>query len=145
VVRQTGHSGVVDASVVEVPPESVLGLLGVRLVAATMETATTETVVGPQLLNQRGTVQGGTYSVLADAAAGWATEAHLGDDAYTTTAVSSQLVGSASQGDLLVATAQIAHGGRRTIVATVTVMRHRPNADPRVVSLATCQQLVLRA
>jgi 1,4-dihydroxy-2-naphthoyl-CoA hydrolase len=144
-VRTDDHTdGAVEAGIVAVPPTSVLGVLGVRLIAASVDHAQTETKVAPHLLNQRGSVQGGVYSVLADATAGWATEAHLGTDSYTTTAVSTQLVGAAHQGDLLSVTARIAHGGRRTIVATVTVTRRRPGVEDRVVALATCQQLVLQ-
>ena len=69
--------------------------------------------------------------------------AFLGNDAYTTTAVTSQLVGAAVQGDVLVTHAHIVHGGRRMIVASAEVYRQRPGADDRLVALVTCQQLVL--
>ncbi|WP_297625403.1 PaaI family thioesterase [Nocardioides sp.] len=111
----------------------------------TTSSAESRAPVSRALLNQRGTVQGGVYSVIADATAGWATEAFLGNDSYTTTAVTSQLVGVAVEGDVLVTHAHVVHGGRRTVVASAEVYRRRPGSSDRLVALVTCQQLVLEA
>ena len=142
-VREADGSGASLAGSTDVQPGTALHLAQIRVTRATTSSVETRTPVSAALLNQRGTVQGGVYSVIADATAGWATEAFLGNDAYTTTAVTSQLVGAAVQGDVLVTHAHIVHGGRRMIVASAEVYCQRPGADDRLVALVTCQQLVL--
>jgi len=144
-VRDADPTGLSLAEAVDLPPGSALDLAQVRLTRATTSSVETRTPVTVALLNQRGTVQGGVYSVIADATAGWATEAYLGNDSYTTTAVTSQLVGGAVEGDVLVTRAHIEHGGRRTVVASAEVYRQRAGSSDRLVALVTCQQLVLAA
>jgi acyl-coenzyme A thioesterase PaaI-like protein len=144
-VRQVQASGVSPTDVIDVPPGSALHLAQVQLTRATRTSTETHATVSNSLLNQRGAVQGGVYSVIADATAGWATEAFLGNDSYTTTGLTSQLVGVAVEGDVLVTHAHVVHGGRRTVVVSAEVYRRRAGSSDRLVALVTCQQLVLGA
>lgn len=142
-VREAQNPGVSPADVIDLPPGSALDLAQVRLTRASTTSVETRTPVTVSLLNQRGTVQGGVFSVIADATAGWATEAYLGNDSYATTAVASQLLGVAVEGDVLVTRAQIVHGGRRTVVASAEIHCQRSGSSDRLVAVVTCQQLVL--
>lgn len=102
------------------------------------------TTVSSAHLNQRGQVQGGVYAVLADAVAGWATEAFLGGEHYVTTAISGQLFGAVSLGEVIRSEAEVSHGGRTTVVCTVRLWRERrPATTPALVAMFTCQQLVM--
>jgi uncharacterized protein (TIGR00369 family) len=133
----------VPLTATQLPAECALARLDVRLREIEDRRATTVTKVGPQHLNQRGQVQGGVYGVLADAAAGWATEAFLGGAHYVTTALSGQLFGAVSSGDVIRSEAEITHGGRTTVVCTVRLWRERILDSPALVAMFTCQQLVL--
>ena len=132
----------VPLSADRIPADCALGQLDVRLTEIDDRRAVAVTSVSARHLNQRGQVQGGMYGVLADAVAGWATEAFLGGDHYATTAVNGQLIGSASAGDVIRTEAEVTHGGRSTVVCTARLRRER---DGKLVALFTVQQLVLRA
>jgi uncharacterized protein (TIGR00369 family) len=138
--RRTG-SALLSAAAI--PHDCALALLDVRLHEIDDRRAVVLTQVGPLHLNQRGQVQGGVFGVLADATAGWATEAFLDGANYVTTAFSGQLFGAVSAGDALRCEAEVTHGGRTTVVCTVRLWRDRPQGDAALVAMFTCQQLVL--
>ncbi|MEW1821495.1 PaaI family thioesterase [Arthrobacter sp. NPDC080031] len=125
-----------------IPNNCALAVHGIQLTTWGPGSAEAEMTVGPDNLNQQGSVQGGVYAVLADAAAGWATEATLGSPGYVTLDFSCNLTGAAVEGDLLRARASVAHQGRRTVVVKVEVQRLRA-AGARSVAWFTCTQLVL--
>jgi uncharacterized protein (TIGR00369 family) len=126
-----------------IPDSCALAVLGIKLVESGPGSAEAEMMVGPENLNQQGSVQGGVYAVLADAVAGWATEGALGSSRYVTVDFSCNLTGAAVAGDLLRAQASLVHQGRRTVVQNVKVDRIRPSGDRRRVAWFTCTQLVL--
>jgi uncharacterized protein (TIGR00369 family) len=130
-------------SFARLPAECALARLDVRLIEIDDRRALTATTVGAHHLNQRGQIQGGIYGVLADAVAGWATEAFLDGENYATTAISGQLFGAATSGDVILAEAEIAHGGRSTITCTVRLRRQRESETSRLIAMFQCQQLVL--
>jgi uncharacterized protein (TIGR00369 family) len=125
-----------------IPDSCALAVLGIALTNWSPGSAEAEMIVGPENLNQQGSVQGGVYAVLADATAGWATEAALGSPRYVTLDFSCNLTGAAVAGDLLRARASLVHQGRRTMVLNVEVDRLRGAAEPRRVAWFTCTQLV---
>ena len=133
----------VPLSAARLPPECALARLDVQLIEIEDRRAVALTTVGAHHLNQRGQVQGGIYGVLADAVAGWATEAFLGCECYATTAINGQLLGAVSCGDVIRSEAEITHGGRTTVVCTVRLWREREVGDSKLVGLFTCQQLVM--
>ena len=135
----------VPLSAARLPPECALARLDVRLTEIEDRRAVALTTVGSHHLNQRGQVQGGVYGVLADAVAGWATEAFLGGEHYATTAINGQLLGAVSCGEVIRSEAEITHGGRTTVVCTVRLWREREAGDLKLVGLFTCQQLVMAA
>ena len=126
-----------------IPDDCALAVLGIKLVGSSPGSAEAEMIVGPENLNQQGSVQGGIYAVLADATAGWATEAALRSPHYVTVDFSCNLTGAAAAGDTLRARASLVHQGRRTMVVNVEVDRVRTAAEPRRVAWFTCTQLVL--
>jgi uncharacterized protein (TIGR00369 family) len=130
-------------SAAELPAECALARLDVRLTEIEDRRAAAATTVSPHHLNQRGQVQGGIYGVLADAVAGWATEAFLGGPHYVTTAISGQLFGVVSSGEVIRSEGEVTHGGRTTVVCTVRLWREREAGGPTLVAMFTCQQLVL--
>ncbi|QLQ09208.1 MAG: PaaI family thioesterase [Nocardioidaceae bacterium] len=125
------------------PPACALAVFGVRLVAVGRLFARSEVVVSDVHLNQAGKVQGGVYSVIADATAGWAAEAFLGHPDYVTTSYTAQLVGAAGEGDRIRTEATVLHPGRRTVVVTADLWRDSESGSPRRIAQFTCQQLVL--
>lgn len=137
------RSSQVPLSTAELSAECALARLNVRLTEIEDRRAVAVTTVGSQHLNQRGQVQGGVYGVLADAVAGWATEAFLGGEHYATTAIAGQLFGAVGLGEVIRSEAEVAHGGRTTVVCTVRLWRERETGDPKLVAMFTCQQLVM--
>nr|QKY82432.1 PaaI family thioesterase [Arthrobacter sp. IN13] len=126
-----------------IPDGCALAVLGIKLMESSPGFAEAEMIVRPENLNQQGIVQGGVYAVLADATAGWATEAVLGSPHYVTVDFSCNLTGAAAAGDALRARASLVHQGRRTVVVNVEVDRVRTAVKPRRVAWFTCTQLVL--
>lgn len=133
----------IPLSAARISPECALARLDVRLTEIEDRRAVAVTKVSSHHLNQRGQVQGGVYGVLADAVAGWATEAFLGGEHYATTAITGQLFGTVSSGEVIRSEAEITHGGRTTIVCTVRLWREQGPESPKMVAMFTCQQLVL--
>jgi uncharacterized protein (TIGR00369 family) len=133
----------VPLSAANLSPECALARLDVQLTEVEDRRAVGRTTVGPQHLNQRGQVQGGVYGVLADAVAGWATEAFLGGEHYVTTAINGQFLGAVSLGDIVRTEAEVVHGGRTMVVCAVRLWRDQGPASRTLVAMFTCQQLVL--
>jgi uncharacterized protein (TIGR00369 family) len=125
--------------------DCALARLDVRLTEIADRRAVAVTSVGPHHLNQRGQVQGGVYGVLADAVAGWATEAFIGGEHYVTTAISGQFLGVVASGEEIRSEAEVVHGGRTTVVCTVRLWVDRKPGSPALVAMFTCQQLVMGA
>jgi uncharacterized protein (TIGR00369 family) len=146
-LEQAGPGGLVAVpdSPGLVPTGCVLDLLGVRLTHIGQARARAEMVVATAHLNQRGTTQGGVFGVLADATAGWASDAALTSGSYTTLEFKGNLVGAAPPGSRLVAEARPVHVGRRTLVHNVDVWSQTDTegTPPRLVAFFTCTQLVL--
>jgi uncharacterized protein (TIGR00369 family) len=135
----------VPLSATQLPAECALARLDVRLTEIEDRRAAAVTTVSSHHLNQRGQVQGGVYGVLADAVAGWATEAFIGGEEYVTTAIAGQFFGAASFGEVIRSEGEVVHGGRTTVVCTVRLWRERETGSTTLVAMFTCQQLVMRA
>ncbi|MGH3742584.1 MAG: PaaI family thioesterase [Micromonosporaceae bacterium] len=129
-------------------PGCLLDLFGMQLTHVGRGAARAEMQVQPMHLNQRGNVQGGAIVALADATAGWASYAALPEGRFTTQELNCNLIGRATEGHRLVATATPAHLGRQTMVLDVTVRRaDREDSPPGkgLVARFSCTQLVLGA
>lgn len=121
----------------------VFEALAIELREADATGATAEMTVGKAHTNQVDVVQGGVYTVLADATAGWFTTAALPTDAtFTTLEMRTSVLRAARPGSTLVARATPVHVGKRTAVVEVKVWER--GTDPaRVVASFGCTQLVL--
>lgn len=133
---------------VSLPAGSIFDVLAIRPTHVGPGSARAEMLLGRQHLNQRGFCQGGAVVTLADATAGWATYCLVPDGhAFTTLELHTNLVGSAREGDLLVALARPVHAGRSTAVLAVEVMRldqeKLPPGERRLCAMFTCTQSLL--
>lgn len=103
-------------------------------------------VVRPELLNAAGRVHAATVVALADTACGYGCLASLpaGKTGFTTLELKCNHVGTALDGQTLIARATAAHRGGSTQVwdATVTVVTDEPG-PPRAVALFRCTQYLL--
>ena len=97
--------------------------------------------IQPQMLAPNGFLHAATVIALADTACGFATIAHLPDEAesFTTIELKCNFLGTATEG-MLEAVARGAHLGRTTQVWDATV---REVAGDRTLALFRCSQMVL--
>ena len=90
-------------------------------------------------LHPGGYVHGGAWVALADTVAAWGTMRHLpAGDGFTTVELKMNVLGSATEGDELVAVGEPLHVGGRTQVWEVRVYR-----DDRLLANFVCTQIVI--
>ena len=116
-------------------------LVGVEITTVEQGVVHAELRLRPELFAPNGFLHAGAVVTLADTAAGYATVAHLPDEAsgFTTLELKTNFVRAAREGALL-CEAQAAHLGRSTHVWDATV---RSDGDDRPVALFRCTQLIL--
>ena len=117
------------------------GRFGLRVTELSEGRLCAEMDVLPWMLAPNGFLHAASVILLADSSAGYATIAHLPDDArsFTTIELKSNFFGTAREG-LLRCEAVADHLGRSTQVWSATVV----GPDGRKVALFRCSQMVLR-
>lgn len=123
----------------QVTPGSFPGDLGIEIIEITDEHARGRMAVDRRHLHPGGYVHGGVWTALGDAVAAWGTFRHLpaGTD-FTTIEMKTNVFAAAVTGEVLIATAQPLHVGRRTQVWETRIHR-----DERLVANFVCTQMVL--
>jgi len=117
------------------------GWFGLRVVRLDERELAMQLAIQPQMLAPNGFLHAASVIALADTACGFATIAHLPEDAesFTTVELKCNFLGTATEG-LLEAVATGAHLGRTTQVWDATV---REVAGARTLALFRCTQMVL--
>lgn len=123
----------------EVIPGSFPADLGIEIIEITDEQARGRMAIDRRHLHPGGFVHGGAWTALADTVAAWGTFRHLppGTD-FTTVEMKTNVFAAAVAGDVLIATAEPLHVGRRTQVWEARIHR-----DERLVANFVCTQMVL--
>lgn len=120
-------------------PGSFPGDLGIELVEITDELTRGRMVVDARHLHPGGYVHGGVWTAFADSVAAWGTMRRLpAADRFTTVEMKTNVFAAATTGDVLTATAEPLHVGRRTQVWEVRMYR-----DQRLMANFVCTQMVL--
>jgi len=121
-------------------PGTLVGLLGIEILAAGDGTAQGRLVIRPELLAPNGYLHAGTVVTLADTLAGYGCWEHLpeGASGFTTAELKSNFLGTARSGELL-CTATLRHAGRSTQVWDAEVATE----DGKVIALFRCTQMIL--
>lgn len=101
-------------------------LLGMRLVAVHKDGITIECPVRPDMMNGAGVLHGGVTATMADAAAGIATNRHLGGRAITTVEMKINYFRPVSEG-FVRARAHIIRVGSTLVVSRVDLSDSRKN------------------
>jgi uncharacterized protein (TIGR00369 family) len=123
----------------EVLPGSFPADLGIEIVEVTDEHARGRMAVDRRHLHPGGYVHGGVWTAFADTVAAWGTFRHLPKGTnFTTVEMKTNVFAAAVSGDVLTATAQPLHVGRRTHVWEVRMYR-----DERLMANFICTQMVL--
>jgi uncharacterized protein (TIGR00369 family) len=117
------------------------GWFGLRVVRLDERELAMQLAIQPQMLAPNGFLHAASVIALADTGCGFATIAHLPEDAesFTTVELKCNFLGTATEG-LLEAVATGAHLGRTTQVWDATV---REVAGARTLALFRCTQMVL--
>jgi uncharacterized protein (TIGR00369 family) len=115
------------------------GDLGIEVIEITDEMATGRMAVDRRHLHPGGYVHGGCWTAFADTVAAWGTFRHLpSGTGFTTVEMKTNVFAAAIDGDVLTATAQPLHVGRRTQVWEVRMYR-----GERLMANFVCTQMVL--
>ena len=117
------------------------GDLGIAFVAIGEDETRARMVVDRRHLHPGGYVHGGAWVTLADTVAAWGTMRRLPPGhGFTTVELKMNVIGSAAEGDELVAVGEPLHVGGRTQVWEVRVYR-----EDRLLANFVCTQIVLRS
>ena len=107
-----------------ITPGPFSSTLGFRVVEVGDDHAVLEAVPGPEHLNGGGIVHGGYLSSLLDSATGWAVHAKLPPGTPAPhTAMSTQFLRAANEGERLICTARCLRAGRRSASADAEITR----------------------
>jgi 1,4-dihydroxy-2-naphthoyl-CoA hydrolase len=116
------------------------GDLGIALFEIGEDEVRGRMVVDRRHLHPGGYVHGGAWVALADTVAAWGTMRRLAPgDGFTTVELKINVLGSATEGDELIAVGEPLHVGGRTQVWEVRVLR-----DDRLLANFVCTQIVLK-
>ena len=123
----------------KVLPGTFPGDLGIEVVEITDELARGRMAVDRRHLHPGGYVHGGAWTAFGDTVAAWGTFRHLPPDtSFTTVEMKTNVFAAAVDGDVLTATAQPLHVGRRTQVWEVRIFR-----EERLMANFIATQMVL--
>ncbi|MGH7355392.1 MAG: PaaI family thioesterase [Candidatus Rokuibacteriota bacterium] len=124
----------------ELPPPPVAELIGFRLAAVEIGVAVLELEAGPQHANPMGTLHGGIFCDIADAAMGMAWGSTLGEgETFTTLELKINYLKPVWTGKL-VATGRVVNAGRTIGLIECDVV----DASDRLVARATSTVMTLR-
>lgn len=124
----------------EALPGTFPGDLGIEVVEITDELARGRMAVDRRHLHPGGYVHGGCWTAFADTVAAWGTFRHLPAGAsFTTVEMKTNVFAASVSGDVLTATAEPLHVGRRTQVWEVRMYR-----EERLMANFLCTQMVLQ-
>jgi uncharacterized protein (TIGR00369 family) len=127
----------------EIPHGCALAEAGIEPVVAHQGVVLARMCVQERHLNQVGSVQGGVYATLADAAAGFGAMSLLADSrTFVTLEMRIHLLRGVRAGEVLLAEAEPVHAGRTTMTFQVRLLREGDELR-KPVAFFTCTQLVM--
>lgn len=123
----------------EVLPGSFPSDLGIEITEITDELTRGRMAVDRRHLHAGGFVHGGAWTAFGDTVAAWGTSRHLpAGTSFTTVEMKTNVFAAAVDGDVLTATAEPLHVGRRTQVWEVRIF-----CEERLMANFVCTQMVL--
>lgn len=130
----------------DAPLPGLPGLLGIELRSASADEAEAVLLITEKHLAVTGYLHAGCVVTLADTVCGYGCLAALSSRAagFTTIELKSNHLSSAAAGQQLRAVATPLHLGRTTQVWDAAVTASSPGAEPMLISVFRCTQLVLR-